>query len=134
MKDYFTMKNMNFNLEEEIKKIEEEIKKKDNKDKSFNGKIEDISERMKKFYKEFEESNIKTEKLPMLREKINSSIGILKASKLIYISILGVSNAGKSTIFNGLIGDRLLPTQQNECTKKGILIKYTDIDVPVIRK
>jgi len=134
MKDYFTMKNMNFNLEEEIKKIEEEIKEKDNKDKSFNGKIEDISERMKKFYKEFEESNIKTEKLPMLREKINSSIGILKASKLIYIPILGVSNAGKSTIFNGLIGDRLLPTQQNECTKKGILIKYTDIDVPVIRK
>ena len=134
MINYFTMKNMNINREEEIKKIEKQILEKDNKDKSFNDKIDEISEKMKVFYKEFEDSNIKQEKLPMLRQNINSSIGILKASKLIYIPILGVSNAGKSTIFNGLIGDRLLPTQQNECTKKGILIKYSNIDVPVIRK
>ena len=134
MINYFTMKNMNINREEEIKKIEKQILEKDNKDKSFNDKIDEISEKMKVFYKEFEDSNIKQEKLPMLRQNINSSIGILKASKLIYIPILGVSNAGKSTIFNGLIGDRLLPTQQNECTKTGILIKYSNIDVPVIRK
>jgi len=134
MKNYFTMKNMTINREEELKKLEEEKKKKDNQNKSFNDKIDDISERMKIFFKEFEESKIKQEKLPMLNEKINSSIGILKASKLIYIPILGVSNAGKSTIFNGLIGERLLPTQQNECTKKGILIKYSNINVPIIRK
>ena len=46
----------------------------------------------------------------------------------------GVSNAGKSTILNGIIGSRILPAQKNECTKKGILIKHWDKDYPVIRK
>ena len=48
--------------------------------------------------------------------------------------MLGVSNTGKSIILNGIIGCRLLPAQKNECTKKGILIKYWDKNYPVIRK
>ena len=132
--NYFTMKNMEKDYNKEIKDIEKQINNKENKDKSLNEKIDNISERIKIFYKEYEEAKIKEEKLPNLRQCINSSIGILKTSKLLYIPILGVSNAGKSTILNGLIGDRILPTKQDECTKKGILIKYTDIDIPVIRK
>ncbi len=48
--------------------------------------------------------------------------------------MLGVSNAGKSTILNGLIGYNILPAKKKECTKKGILIRYWENDYPVIRK
>ena len=59
---------------------------------------------------------------------------ILDSSNLIYIPLFGESNAGKSTILNGLIGYSILPAQKNECTKKGILIRYWNRDYPVIRK
>ena len=39
---------------------------------------------------------------------------------------MGESNAGKSTIINGIIGRDLLPCEQKECTKRGILIRYSD--------
>ena len=41
---------------------------------------------------------------------------------------LGPSNAGKSTIINGIIGRELLPTNLNECPKRGILICYSNSD------
>ena len=132
--NYFTMANMNQNLEEEDALLLEENKKKINEEKTLNNKIDDISKRMIEFYKEYENEKVKQQNLDKLRKYINSSIGILKTSKLLYIPMLGVSNAGKSTILNGIIGCRLLPAQKNECTKKGILIKYWDKNYPVIRK
>ena len=132
--DYFTMKNMNQNLEKEDNKILEDNKKKMLVEKTLNNKIDDISKRMMEFYDEYQKENVKQEYLEKLRQYINSSIGILKTSKLLYIPMLGVSNAGKSTILNGIIGNRILPAQKNECTKKGILIKHWDKDYPVIRK
>ena len=44
------------------------------------------------------------------------------------------TNAGKSTILNGLLGYSILPAQKNEYTKKGILIRYWNIDYPFIHK
>ena len=44
----------------------------------------------------------------------------------IFIPFLGPSNAGKSTIINGIIGTNILPTGLNECTKRGIIIRYRD--------
>lgn len=132
--NYFTMENMNKNLEKENKILLEENKKKMFEEKTLNNKIDDISKRMMEFYNEYQKENIKQEYLDKLKKYINSSIGILKTSKLLYIPMLGVSNAGKSTILNGVIGNRILPAQKNECTKKGILIKHWDKDYPVIRK
>ena len=128
------MKNMNQNLEKEDNEILEDNKKKMLVEKTLNNKIDDISKRMMEFYDEYQKENVKQEYLEKLRQYINSSIGILKTSKLLYIPMLGVSNAGKSTILNGIIGNRILPAQKNECTKKGILIKHWDKDYPVIRK
>ena len=54
--------------------------------------------------------------------------------KYIYLPLIGLSNSGKSTLLNSLIGMKLLPCQMNECTKKGILIKYWDYDTPVLFK
>ena len=42
----------------------------------------------------------------------------------IFIPFFGDSNAGKSTIINGIIGEEILPTSLGECTKKGIIIRY----------
>ena len=132
--DYFTMQNMNKTLEINDKALLEENKKKILEEKTLNNKIDDISKRMMEFYEEYQKENVRKENLEQLRKYINSSIGILKTSKLLYIPMLGVSNAGKSTILNGIIGQRVLPAQKNECTKKGILIKHWEKDYPVIRK
>ena len=131
---YFTMKNMKKNMEKEIKDIEEQLKENEMKDKSLNDQIDQISKRMIEFYNDYVKEGIKPENTETLKKNINSSIGVFKTSKLLYIPMLGVSNAGKSTILNGIIGSTVLPAHKNECTKKGILIKYWEKDVPVIRK
>ena len=110
--------------------MSEDDKKKINKSK----KIDEISSRMLEFYEKYKNENIRPENLKRLKIYINSSLGILKTSKLLYIPTLGVSNAGKSTILNGLIGCSILPAHKNETTKKGILIKHWDKEFPVLRK
>ena len=132
--NYFTMENMAQNSEEEDEKIKIENKNKIEEEKNLNDKINDISQRMMEFYEECVKEKISENKLDKLRKYINSSVGILKTSKLLYIPMLGVSNAGKSTILNGIIGKKILPAQKNECTKKGILIKHWEKDYTVIRK
>ena len=132
--DYFTMANMAHHEDEENEIETKDNKKKVEEEKTLSNKINDISSRMMEFYKEYEKEKVKEHNLDTLRKYINSSIGILKTSKLLYIPLLGVSNAGKSTILNGIIGNRILPAQKNECTKKGILIKHWDKEYPVIRK
>jgi GTP-binding protein EngB required for normal cell division len=114
--------------------FEELYKKLSQKDETLGQKIDSISKRLLDFYEKYKKENIRTQNLKMLQKYINSSIGILKTSNFLYIPILGVSNAGKSTILNDLIGCSILPTQQNECTKKGILIKYWENEFLVIRK
>ena len=125
--NYFTMKNMNKNLKKEtiIKNPIQDL---------TSVKLNNISQKIEAFYEEYKREDIKRHNLNKLRKCINSSIGILKASKLLYIPLLGVSNAGKSTILNDLIGCKLLPVHQNECTKKGILIRYWNNDYPIMRK
>ena len=59
----------------------------------------------------------------MIKE-ISKLIESLKTYNVIFIPFLGESNVGKSTIINGIIGKEILPTYSNECTKRGILIKY----------
>ena len=133
--DYFTMKNMNkFKINNNNEKeIINEIKTKIKEERNFNNIIDDFAQRLKHIYisyqKEKENNHINN-----IEIYINSSIGILKTSKNLYIPLLGVSNAGKSTILNSLIGHKILPSQRNECTKKGILIKHWDKDFAIIRK
>ena len=132
--DYFTMKNMNKNVDEDLKIIIDDDKKKIKEEKNRDKKIDNISEGLMKFYEEYKKQGVKQYNLDRLKRYINSSVGILKTSKLLYIPMLGVSNAGKSTILNGIIGKKILPAQKNECTKKGILIRHWDKNYAVIRK
>ena len=44
------------------------------------------------------------------------------------------SNAGKSTILEGIINTKILLSQKIECTKKDVLIKPQEKDYSLIRK
>ena len=59
---------------------------------------------------------------------IRNIIDYLNTFNVIYIPFLGPTNAGKTTIINGIIGKDLLPTGMTECTKRGIIIGYGDLD------
>ena len=60
--------------------------------------------------------------------QINSKLTMIqkyvKNGKNIYIPFIGPSNAGKSTILNCLIGNKLFEESDNECTRRGIIIEY----------
>ena len=116
------MKNMERNMEKGLKEIEKQFKENEIKNKSLSDKIGHISKRMMDFYEKYKKDGIKPENLDTLNKNIISSIGVFKTSKLLYIPMLGVSNAGKSTILNGIIGCSLLPSHKR------------DNDYPVIRK
>ena len=60
-------------------------------------------------------------------------IYINKDSK-IRIALLGLYSSGKSTILNTIIGKNILPTNSNECTKIGIIIRYHKEDKPELYK
>lgn len=135
VKRYFSMKSVNDDKKKiDMKELLTKLSKEDIKKQNLSQKIDDISKRLIEFYEEYKKENVRQQNLEKLQKSINSSIGILKTSNYLYIPMLGVSNAGKSTILNGLIGCSILPAHKNECTKKGILIKHWDIEIPAIRK
>ena len=123
-----TLKIMNYFTLENIKLKKEESKTKDEK-QLLNEEII-ISEKMNQIYTEYTNE----ENLKKYKKYLKLPSNILDCSKVIYIPLLGLSNAGKSTILNGLIGFNILPAKKTECTKKGILIRYWENDYPVIRK
>ena len=135
VKRYFSMKSVNDDKQKiDMKELLTKLSKEDIKKKNLSQKIDDISKRLIEFYEEYKKENVRQQNLEKLQKSINSSIGILKTSNYLYIPMLGVSNAGKSTILNGLIGCSILPAHKNECTKKGILIRHWDNEFPAIRK
>ena len=71
-------------------------------------------------------SKIDISKIKSLIEESIETREFLKKSNYIFIPFLGPSNAGKTTIINGIIGRDILPTDLNECTKRGIIIRYND--------
>jgi len=86
------------------------------------------------FCDEFKNSQSDMEQIQNLTYEVKKLIEYLKIYDVIFIPFLGASNAGKTTIINGIIGKDLLPCDLNECTKRGIIIKYTDSKETTIRK
>ena len=89
---------------------------------------------LKVFCKEIKKSKIDNEQYKFITDEILKIIEYLKTYNVIFIPFLGGSNAGKTTIINGIIGKDILPTDLNECTKRGILIRYSDTDDISLRK
>ena len=128
--EYFTVENMNKKINNN--EIEQFLIKYESRDLSLNKKINDILNKLVKFNEKYINSKLKKkEGYKISMEKI---IRTLKVGKLFFIPLLGAYNAGKSTILNDLIGVKLLPTNISECTKRGILIRLWDNDIPILRK
>ena len=94
----------------------------------------DIIKALKDFSKKIGNFKIDNKKIRDLMYEIQKTIEYLKTYNVIFIPFLGASNAGKTTIINGIIGKNLLPNEQNECTKRGIIIRYSKNDEITLRK
>ena len=83
-----------------------------------------------------EENQITKNEMDINNNKNNEELDIknIKLNDYIYIPLVGQSSTGKSTILNCIMGSNLLPCGRNGCTKKGIIIKYWNKEIPVIRK
>ena len=73
-----------------------------------------------------------------IRDKLNNQFGELNSSikiisenlygRKIRVAFIGNISVGKSTVLNSIIGENILPTKESECTYRGIIIKYKNID------
>ena len=87
----------------------------------------EIIERLDKFLNEvFEEIDPEKEMknfriiFQTLRENI--------LGRRIRISLIGSISVGKSSVLNCIIGENLLPTKDEECTYRGVILRYKDDD------
>ena len=86
--------------------------------------LKDIFNKLKKYTKENDKDNI----INILSDNLIMMEKFIYNHRKIYIPFIGVSSAGKSTILNCIVGYKLFPEAQNECTTRGIIIEYSDSD------
>ena len=58
-----------------------------------------------------------------LDEKISILYNSVFYQQFLNIGIFGMTNTGKSSVLNSILGYDILPVYQNECTKRGIIIE-----------
>ena len=94
---------------------------------NFNEEInlnKNIINNIKFVIEKMENSQFNGKEIKQIIKNMYSTIDFLEIYDVIFIPFLGPSNAGKSTIINDIIGEEVLPTELNECTKRGIIIRY----------
>ena len=91
-----------------------------------------IMSNLKSIAKQIKDSQFVSNEINNIINEIYQTIEFLKIYDVIFIPFLGPSNAGKTTIINGIIGEEILPADLNECTKRGIIIRYSNEDEPEI--
>ncbi len=95
-------------------------------------KLNNIFNKLKSYIDENE--NDKNSNIAILNSHLKKLEKYIKNGKNIYIPFIGNSSAGKSTILNCILGFRLFPESDNECTTRGIIIKYgKDIELYEIK-
>ena len=114
--DYF--KNNNKEMKS-IKNINIDLKTKANRN---------IINILKELSNHLEKLKINIQKNKNVIDIIRKLIDYLNTFNIIFIPFLGPTNAGKTTIINGIIGKDLLPTGMRECTKRGIIIAYGNVN------
>ena len=95
-------------------------------------KLNNIFYKLKQYIDEDE--NDKNSNISTLNSNLRKLDKFIENGKNIYIPFIGNSSAGKSTILNCILGFRLFPESDNECTTRGIIIKYgKDIELYEIK-
>ena len=69
-----------------------------------------------------------------IEKNYDDLVNFLNNDRKIRIAFLGLYSSGKSTILNSLIGKQILPTSSDECTNRGIIIRYHNKDEPELYK
>ena len=115
--NYFTLKKFKKNYHIKEKEDKELVKL----NKTLINEFESFSQKIRS-------SQISDEKFNNLIDEMAKFIHFLKIYNVIFIPFLGQSNVGKSIIINGIIGKEILPTYSKECTKRGIIIGYSNSD------
>jgi len=85
-----------------------------------------IIQNLQSIAKGIKNSKFISEEISNIINEIYQTIEFLQIYDVIFIPFLGPSNAGKTTIINGILGEDILPSELNECTKRGIIIRYFD--------
>ena len=111
--DYSLPKKIDININENIFDDEREINKilKD-LDNFFENSFN--SSKLKKY------GNI----VPLINDDFKILKNYILNASLLYIPILGISNSGKSSFINSLLQKNILTHNSEECTKRGIIIRY----------
>ena len=124
--NYFTFKKKELKLNNNINN--------DDKLNEMTKKNSEIIKHLNEMTKKFEESKFYIKEVDNIISILTKTIVDLKTYNVILIPFMGSTNSGKTTIINGIIGKEILPTDLNECTKRGIIIRYSDEDDITIRK
>ena len=85
----------------------------------FRKQFEDFTKKFKRFHEENKNFQI----IGDLSNSIDQLYNYIENQQIIYIGIFGNSSTGKSVIFNNLFGIDILTVNENECTKRGIIIE-----------
>ena len=95
-----------------------------------------LNERMENLllslYNKLSNSKIESYIIKDLKKEILETIENMKISNRIIIPFLGPPNSGKSSIINGIIGRNVLPTGKGGCTKRGVIIIYSNQEEDII--
>ena len=83
-----------------------------------------IIKNLKNLSDDISKSKLDLQKIGNLIQNLKATIDFLKIYNVIFIPFIGEIKSGKSTIINAIIGEEVLPTGENECTKRGIVIRY----------
>jgi hypothetical protein len=126
--DYFSRNKKNIENKEKVEKGEDNNETNEEK---INRRIINI---INNFVKIIQETKLDRNQIKNVMNEIEKIMIYLENYDNIFIPFLGPSNAGKTTIINGIIGKDILPTNLSECTKKGIIISYCETEVITIRK
>ena len=115
--DYFKNNKPHSNLIS-FQTEKEEHNEKNSINKSIIKKLKNISNSIET------KSKLDKKKIGNILENLKSAIDFLDIYNVIFIPFIGENGSGKSSIINGIIGEDVLPTGDNECTKRGIVIRY----------
>ena len=85
----------------------------------FRTEFEKFTTKFKRFYEENKNFKI----IGQLSNSIEQLYNYIENQQIIYIGIFGNSSTGKSVIYNNIFGFDILTVNENECTKRGIIIE-----------
>ena len=74
-------------------------------------------------FKRFHEENKNFKIIGDLSKSIEQLFNYISNQKIIYIGIFGNSSTGKSVIYTNIFGVDILTVNENECTKRGVIIE-----------